>query len=129
MTSLGLYGATMRIFCVLGLVLILLTTSAWGQRYDGWFRVSWAPEPEGATPTPRIEATVHNDSPYRVTDVRLRVDGLNADNHQVGQRVVWALGDIAPSGETSVVAETIPGAVNYRITVVSFDLVSVGEAP
>ena len=128
MTNLGLYGATMRISCVLGLVLILLTTSAWGQRDDGWFRVSWAPEPEGATPTPRIEATVHNDSPYRVTDVRLRVDGLNADNHQVGQRVVWALGDIGPNGETSVVAETIPGAVTYRITVVSFDLVSV-EAP
>jgi hypothetical protein len=129
MTNLGLDGATMRIACVLGLVLILLTTSAWGQNSNGWFRVSWAPEPEGATPTPRIEATVHNDSPYRVTDVRLRVEGLNADNRQVGQRVVWALGDIAPSGETSVVAETIPGAVTYRITVVSFDLVSVGEAP
>jgi len=41
---------------------------------------------------------------------------------------VWALGDIGPNGETSVVAETIPGAVTYRITVVSFDLVSV-EAP
>jgi len=99
-----------------------------GQNYDGWFRVSWEPEPEGATPTPRIEAVVHNDSRYRVTDVQLRVEGLNADNHEVGQRVVWALGDIAPSGETSVVAESIPGAVNYRITVVSFDLVSV-EAP
>src|SRR5438105_3316768 len=75
-----------------------------------------------------IEPIVHNDSRYRVTDVQLRVEGLNADNHEVGQRVVWALGDIAPSGETSVVAERIPGAVNYRITVVSFDLVSV-EAP
>lgn len=129
MTDLDLHSAAVRIPYAFGLVLILPTTGAWGQSYDGWFRVSWAPEPEGATRNPRIEATVHNDSRYRVTDVQLRVEGLNADNHQVGQRVVWALGDIAPSGETSVVAETIPGAVNYRITVVSFDLVSVGEAP
>ena len=128
MTNPYLHSVAVRISCVLGLVLVLLTTSAWGQNYDGWFRVSWEPEPEGATPTPRIEAIVHNDSRYRVTDVQLRVEGLNADNHEVGQRVVWALGDIAPSGETSVVAESIPGAVNYRITVVSFDLVSV-EAP
>jgi len=128
MTDLDVHSAAVRIPCALGLVLILLTTSAWGQSDDGWFRVSWAPEPEGATRIPRIEATVHNDSRYRVTDVQLRVEGLSADNHQVGQRVVWALGDIAPSGETSFVAETIPGAVTYRITVVSFDLVSV-EAP
>ena len=119
MTDLDVHSAAVRIPCALGFVLILLTTSAWGQSYDGWFRVSWAPEPEGATRIPRIEATVHNDSRYRVTDVQLRVDGLSADNRQVGQRVVWALGDIA---------ETIPGAVNYRITVVSFDLVSV-ESP
>jgi len=128
MTDLDVHSAAVRIPCALGFVLILLTTSAWGQSYDGWFRVSWAPEPEGATRIPRIEATVHNDSRYRVTDVQLRVDGLSADNRQVGQRVVWALGDIAPNGETSFVAETIPGAVNYRITVVSFDLVSV-ESP
>ncbi len=128
MTDLDVHSAAVRIPCALGLVLILLTTSAWGQSYDGWFRVSWTPEPDGETRIPRIEATVHNDSRYRVTDVQLRVEGLSADNHRVGQRVVWALGDIGPNGETSFVAETIPGAVTYRITVVSFDLVSV-EAP
>ncbi len=123
----------MRIILTLGLVLVLLTTTAWAQSRDmspnGWFRVSWAPQVNGATKTPRIEASVHNDSPYRVTDVRLQVEGLNADNHRVGQRGVWAFGDIAPGGETGFVVESMPGAVTYRMTVISFDLVSLGQAP
>jgi len=122
-----------KIACALGLVVALLTSAAWGQSRaespNGWFRVSWAPQANGATRTPRIQASVHNDSPYRVTDVRLRVEGLDADSHPVGQRSAWALGDIAPGGDTAFVVESMPGAVTYRITVISFDLVSVGQAP
>lgn len=98
-----------RISLALGLVLVL-TTAAWGQSRDvgpnAWFRVSWAAEVNGSTPTPRIQASVHNDSPYRVTDVRLRGEGLDADNHLVGQRSAWALGDIEPGGDTSFVVES-----------------------
>ena len=121
-----------RISLVFGLVLVL-STAAWGQGRDqrpaGWFRVSWAPQDNSATPTPRIQASVHNDSPYRVTSVRLRVEGLDAESHLVGQRSAWALGDIAPGGDTTFVVESMPGAMSYRITVISFDLVSVGQAP
>lgn len=121
-----------RISLVFGLVLVL-STAAWGQGRDqrpaGWFRVSWAPQENSATPTPRIQASVHNDSPYRVTSVRLRVEGLDAESHPVGQRSAWALGDIAPGGDTTFVVESMPGATTYRITVVSFDLVSIGQAP
>ena len=109
----------------LGLVLVALASPALGQDWDSWFRVSWGPEANGKTPTARIEASVHNDSPYRVTDVELEVVGLSADQHSVGQRLVWALGDIDPGGESSFVAEAMPGAVTYRITVISFDIVSV----
>ncbi len=35
----------------------------------------------------------------------------------------------APGGETSYVAETIAGAVAYRVTVVSFDVVSRAKTP
>lgn len=121
-----------RICLALGLVLVL-TAAASGQSRDewpnGWFRVSWAPQENGATPTPRIQAFVHNDSPYRVSDVRLRVEGLDADNHSVGQRSAWALGDIASGGDTSFVIESMPGAMTYRIMVISFDIVSLGQAP
>lgn len=70
---------------------------------------------------------MRNDSPYRVTDVRLEVEGFSANRDRVGQRVVWALGDIEAGGESSFVTEAIPGAVTYRITVISFDLVSAGS--
>jgi hypothetical protein len=43
--------------------------------------------------------------------------------------MAWALGDIAPGGESSFVAESVPGSVSNRITVVSFAVVSVVQAP
>ena len=104
---------------LLPVVLALTTTVGWGQES---FRVSWQPRP-GALP-PSIEGRVHNDSPFRVTDVRLHVQGLDARRQIVGARLTWAYGDIVPGGETSYAVETIPGAVDYRVTVVSYDVVS-----
>jgi len=117
---------------VLGLV--LLTTTAWAQTgqtgeqaAQRWFHVRWAPPTDGVVSL--IKGSVFNDSPYRVTDVRLQVEGLDPDRHPVGRTLVWAFGDIVPGGETSFVAEPMPDAVSYRITVVSYDLVSQGQAP
>ena len=62
-----------------------------------------------------------------MTDVQLQVEGLNADSLPVGRSFVWAVGDIVPGGETSFAAEPMPGAISYRITVSSFDVVSVGQ--
>ena len=122
----------MRRSLTLGLALALLTTAAWGQAgptgeraAQRWFRVSWAPPTGGVVSS--IKGSVFNDSPYRVTDVRLQVEGLDPDRQPVGRTLVWAFGDIAPGGETSFVAEPMPGAVSYRITVVSYDLVSLGQ--
>jgi hypothetical protein len=89
--------------------------------------VSWAPPANGAPAT--IKGRVFNDSPYRVTDVRLQVEGLDAAHHPVGRRLAWAIGDIGPRGETFFVVEPLPGAVSYEITVVSYDLVSLDQAP
>jgi len=117
----------MRIHLALVLALLALASPSRAADWDGWFHVSWEPEPEGKTPTPRIEGLVRNDSPYRVTDVQLEVEGLTPDERSAGRRVVWALGDIEPGGESSFVTEAMDGAVTYRITVTSFDLVSVGS--
>jgi len=112
----------------------LLTMPAWGQvgqtgeqAGPPWFRIGWAPPTEDTVS--HINGSVFNDSSYRVTDVRLQVEGLGPDGQPVGRTLVWAFGDIAPGGETSFVAEPLPGAVSYRITVVSFDLVSLGQVP
>ena len=118
----------------LALGLVPLTLPAWGQvgqtaepAAQSWFRVSWAPPTESVVSS--IRGSVFNDSLFRVTDVRLQVEGLGPDGQSVGRTLVWAFGDIAPRGETSFLAEPLAGAVSYRITVVSFDLVSLGQAP
>jgi hypothetical protein len=141
MTSLDSNGRTevpgpamtlIRILTV-GLALALLATAAWGQTRpagaDGaqrWFRVSWAPPSDGAG---TIKGSIFNDSQYRVTDVRLQIEGLDADRHPVGRKLAWAIGDIPAAGETFFAVEPLPGAVDYRITVVSWDLVSRDRAP
>lgn len=119
-------GGWMKFALAPGLALVFLTTAAWGQSHDpsanGWFRASFGVG--GYSVPPTIQGQVYNDSSYRVTNVRLRIEGLSADRDSVGHTFAWALGDIAPGGDTSFVVETIPGAVTYRISVVSFDVVS-----
>ena len=114
----------MRAAIALALALMLPTTVAWGgdRPANDSFRVSWEPEPDPVAS--RIEGRVHNDSLYRVTDVRLQIEGLDADGQPVGRTFAWALGDISPGGETSFVVEGMHGAVTYRMAVYSFDVVS-----
>jgi hypothetical protein len=112
----------------LAVLVLLLPAIGWGQDQSQspphWFRVSWQP---GVLPS-TIEGQVQNMSPFRAIDVRLQIEGLDAENHSVGQRLVWVSDDIAPGGTTSYFSESIPGAVVYRVSVVSFELVSGGAA-
>ena len=104
------------------------TASAQDGTPDGSFRVSWAPRSWGGVPM--IEGHVQNQLPYRVTNVRLQVVGVDGDDRPVGQRSAWALGDIPPGGESTFVVERVPGAVSYRIGIQSFHVVSSApEAP
>jgi hypothetical protein len=110
----------------LALALMLPATAAWGQDRgrpaNDSLQVSWNADPRGVTP--RIEGRVHNSSSFRLTDVRLQVEGLGADGQPVGRTFAWALGDVGPGGETSFVVQGMPGAETYRIAVESFDVVS-----
>jgi hypothetical protein len=120
----------MRRFTMLALaaLLSLLPATVWGQDQGqsppNWFRVSWQP---GVLPS-TIEGQVQNTSPFRAIDVRVQIEGVDAENHSVGQRLVWLSDDIAPGGTTSYFSESILGAVGYRVSVASFELVSGGEA-
>ena len=109
---------------LLALVVSFAPAAGWGQdrgeSRNNWFRVSWQP---GVLPS-TIEGDVDNTSPFRAIDVRLQIEGVDGANHRTGERLVWASDDIAPGGRTSYFAEAIPGAVHYRVTVVSFELVS-----
>ena len=116
---------------VFALALGVITSPAWGQSTEqlmnGRFRVTWQPGADGVIPS--IEGQVYNTSPLRVTNVRVRIEGLDGDGHAISNKLVWALGDIAPGAWTSFRVEVIPGAVRYRIGVLSYDVVSGTEAP
>ncbi len=98
-----------------------------GRPANDSFHVSWHSAPGGVMH--RIEGRVRNPSHVRVTDVRLQVEGLDADGQPVGRTFAWALGDITPGGETSFVVDGMRGAATYRIAVESFDIVSGAQAP
>jgi hypothetical protein len=52
-----------------------------------------------------IEARVDDTSPFRAIDLRLQIEGVDAANHGMGERLVWANDEIAPGGTTSYFAE------------------------
>jgi hypothetical protein len=112
------------VLCVLG----VLSSAAWAQDFGrssaDWFHVSWEPRAYGTTPS--IEGYVHNATLYRVSNVRLRIEGLDAEHRLVGQVFVWTFGDIGPGDRAYFVATVVRGATTYRITVASFDVVSRG---
>jgi hypothetical protein len=121
----------MGIWAALGIALLMVSAGARaqdrGESAREQFQVTWAPRRAGVVPT--IEGRVHNGTAVSVTDVRVQVDGIDDGGRLVGRRVAWALGDIDPGGDSSFVVETVPGAVTYHMSVVSFDVVSVVEAP
>jgi hypothetical protein len=120
-------GGSVRILAGLVVLLLVCSPVAWAQGFGGspdqWFKVTWAPRPHGSRPS--IDGYVHNATLYRVANVRLRIEGFDGER-PVGERVVWTFGDIAPGDRAYFVAPVVRGATTYRITVVSFDVVSRG---
>ena len=112
-------------------VVMMLPLGAWSQEHPQparpTFRVSWAPLREG--PPPMIQGSVRNDSPLRVTDVQLEIEGRDGDGRALGHTFGWVAGDIVPGGEASFVVEGISGAESYRIRVDAFDVVSGPPCP
>jgi hypothetical protein len=110
------------------LILAVSTTPAWAQNFGGspapWFHVTWNNRGYGSVPT--IEGYVQNASPFRVTNVRLQIDGLDGGGRSVAQAFGWTFGDIAPGDRGYFTAPAIPGATAYQISVASFDVISSG---
>src|SRR5262249_46285359 len=123
----------LRTVTTLGLVLLVqlavLSTagSAWSddELSARWFRVSLPPSPEGVRS--RISGEVRSQAPYRVTNVRIEVEGLNADNRSAGRTLAGGGGDRAAGGRPFPAAPPVPGSASYRGRVVSWDLVSAGQ--
>lgn len=86
--------------------------------------MSWESRKHGTTPA--LEGYVYNDWVFRVSDVRLRIEGLDADSRPVGETVAWTFHSIAPGDRAYFVSPTVAGAAGYRVTVAWFNVVRGG---
>lgn len=91
------------------------------------FRVEWTTRTEPWM-KPGVEGYVYNDSVYRVSNVRLRIETLDQGNQPVSERFSWVHGNIDARGRGYFVLPPPEAGRTYRITVVSCDPIS-REAP
>ena len=75
-----------------------------------------------------VEGYVYNGLPWRITNVRLRVDGVDANGTVTASVSGWVMGDVKAGDRRYFYVPVSAPAKTYRATVQSFDKVAV-EAP
>ena len=70
-----------------------------------------------------VEGYLYNSLPWRITNVRLRVESLDGTGRVTGEASGWVVGDIKGGGRGYFYVPVTSPAVNYRATVQSFDKV------
>ena len=75
-----------------------------------------------------VEGYLYNGLPWRITNVRLRVESLDGSGRVTGEASGWVVGDVKGGGRGYFFVPVVSPAANYRATVQSFDKV-VLEAP
>jgi len=89
-------------------------------------------ELEEAPPTHRgrgVEGYVYNDSPWRITNVRLRVETIDSSGTVTGETSGWVVGDVRAGGRGYFFVPVSSPATTYRATVQSFDKVGLEVRP
>jgi len=75
-----------------------------------------------------VEGYVCNGLPWRITNVRLRVDGVGANGTVTASLSGWVMGDVEAGGHGYFYVPVSSAAKTYRATVQSFDKIAI-EAP
>ena len=75
-----------------------------------------------------VEGYVYNDSPWRITNVRLRVESVDPSGTVTNESSGWVVGDVKAGGRAYFYVPVPSHAASYRATVQSFDRVML-EAP
>ena len=75
-----------------------------------------------------IEGYVYNNLPWRITNVRLRVESVDGTGGVAGESYGWVVGDVKAGGRGYFFVLVSSGAATYRATVESFNKVAL-EAP
>jgi len=122
---------------ILGLVLGLLIVGLFGPmvaaaetrvaQEPGLFRFD-VEQAAGSHRGPGVEGYLHNGLPWRITNVRVRVESVDPSGKVIGEASGWVLGDVAAGGQGYFFVPVSSPAAAYRVTVESFDRIS-REAP
>ena len=90
---------------------------------DGPFRFEIA---QGGNPHRglAVEGYVYSGLPWRITNVRLRVDSIDYNGAVSAESYGWVLGDVAPGGRAYFYLPISSPAPTYRPAVQSYDRVS-----
>jgi hypothetical protein len=70
-----------------------------------------------------VEGYVYNALPWRITNVRVQVDSIDANGTLVASASGWVLGDVAPGGRGYFYVPVSAQAPTYRPSVQTFDKV------
>jgi len=71
-----------------------------------------------------VEGYLYSDLPWRITNVRLRVESVDSNGAVTAESHGWLLGDVAPGGRAYFYLPISSPAPTYRPAVESFDRVS-----
>src|SRR5262245_50632081 len=88
------------------------------------FELEQANGPRG----PGVEGYIYNGLPWRITNVRLRVDSVDANGMVTASASGWVVGDVKAGDRGHFYVVVSSPATRYRATVQSFDKVAV-EVP
>jgi len=104
---------------VAALVVIFLGTAAEAQG----FQIESAPRTSGK---PAVEGYVYNEGSGWLSDVRVRVEVLDADGKTVEEAIGWVSGNVGPRGRGYFLVRVKRLGTAYRVSVYSFDRVPQG---
>jgi hypothetical protein len=71
-----------------------------------------------------VEGYLYSGLPWRITNVRVRVDSIDSNGTVSAESYGWVLGDVAPGGRAYFYLPISSPAPTYRPAVQSFDKVS-----
>ena len=75
-----------------------------------------------------VEGYVYNPLPWRITNVRLQVDSLDANGSPIASASGWVMGDVPAGGRSYFYVPVSAPAATYRASVQEFHKVML-EAP
>jgi hypothetical protein len=76
-----------------------------------------------------VEGYVYNELPWRITNVRVRVDSLDGNGTVTSSGSGWVIGDVRAGGRAYFYVPVSSAAATYRASVLSFDKVLLEMPP